>query len=148
MTRTVVHAGFTIERRYPSAPARVVSAFADPALKERWFALPQEWVGAAHELDFRVGGREFNHGGDPSGRTHTFESRFHAIVPDRRIVFAYDMHLDGEHVSVSLTTVELEPDGAGTLLTFHHAQFVDATARDNHERGWTELLGKLEAYLA
>jgi uncharacterized protein YndB with AHSA1/START domain len=58
------------------------------ALKARWFALPQEWVGAVHELDFRVGGREFNHGGDPSGRTHTFESRFHAIVPDRRIVFA------------------------------------------------------------
>ena len=39
-------------------------------------------------------------------------------MPDRRIVFSYDMHLDGEHDSVSLTTVELEPDGGGTRLTF------------------------------
>ena len=36
----------------------------------------------------------------------------------------------------------LKPDGAGTLLTFHHEQFADATARDNHERGWTELFGQ------
>jgi uncharacterized protein YndB with AHSA1/START domain len=44
--------------------------------------------------------------------------------------------------------VSLKPDGAGTLLTFHHEQFADATARDNHQRGWTELLGRLENYLA
>ena len=33
-----------------------------------------------------------------------------SIVPDRRIVFVYDMPLDGEHASVSVTTVELEPE--------------------------------------
>ena len=45
-------------------------------------------------------------------------------------------------------TVQLKPDGAGTLLTFRHEQFVDQTARDNHERGWTELFEKLDRYLA
>ena len=45
-------------------------------------------------------------------------------------------------------TISMQPDGGGTLLTFHHEQFVDETARDNHARGWTELLGKLENYLA
>ena len=45
-------------------------------------------------------------------------------------------------------TVLLKPEGAGTLLTFTHEQFADATARDNHERGWTELLAKLEFHLA
>ena len=42
----------------------------------------------------------------------------------------------------------MKPEGSGTLLTFLHEQFADATARDNHERGWTELFAKLESYLA
>ena len=48
----------------------------------------------------------------------------------------------------SLVTVQLKPDGAGTLLTFHHEQFFDVTARDNHERGWTDLFVNLEKLLA
>jgi hypothetical protein len=44
--------------------------------------------------------------------------------------------------------VQLKPDGAGTLLTFHHEQFFDVTARDNHERGWTDLFVNLEKLLA
>jgi uncharacterized protein YndB with AHSA1/START domain len=106
---TVVHSSFTIERTYPSPPARVFSAFADPALKSRWFGGPD----SDHELDFRVGGRETS-----AGSSHRFEGHYHAIVPGQRIVFSYDLHLKGAHVSTSLTTVELEPDGDGTRLTF------------------------------
>src|SRR4051795_5221390 len=109
MTPAVVHSSFTIERAYPNPPARVFSAFADPALKSRWFGGPD----AEHELDFRVGGRELSR-----SDTHTFESRYHAIIPERRIVFSYDLHLDDAHVSTSLTTIELEPEGGGTRLTF------------------------------
>jgi uncharacterized protein YndB with AHSA1/START domain len=43
--------------------------------------------------------------------------------------------------------VSIKPDAGGTLLTFHHAQFVDETARDNHARGWTEFLGNLENFV-
>lgn len=45
-------------------------------------------------------------------------------------------------------TVLIKPDGAGTLLTFRHEQFADETARDNHQRGWTEFLVNLENYVA
>ena len=44
-------------------------------------------------------------------------------------------------------TFTIKPDAGGTLLTFHHAQFVDETARDNHQRGWTEFLGNLAQYV-
>jgi len=47
----------------------------------------------------------------------------------------------------SLLTISLKPDGAGTLLTLHHEQFFGRGARDGHEKGWTELLGKLEQSL-
>jgi len=145
MTIPVVHSSFTIERRYPSPPERVFSAFADPALKARWFAVPAEWLDAVHELDFRVGGREYNYGRDPEGRTHTFESRFHAIVPDQRIVFSYDLYHDEEHVSVSLTTVEIESDGSGTRLTFTEqgAYFEGPDGPAAREHGTGVLLDRL-----
>ncbi len=40
MTRTAVHDTFVIERTYAASPARVFSAFADPARKVRWFGDP------------------------------------------------------------------------------------------------------------
>ena len=48
----------------------------------------------------------------------------------------------------SLLTIALKPDGAGTLLMLHHEQFFNEAARDGHEKGWAELLGKLEQSLA
>jgi uncharacterized protein YndB with AHSA1/START domain len=57
-------------------------------------------------------------------------------VPDRRIVFAYDMHLDDTRISVSLATVECKPAGAGTRLIFtEQASFLD---------GYNDLAGREE----
>ena len=83
---SVTHADFTIERRYPYTPRQTFSAFAEPELRRQWFANPGGWDDAEWELDFRVGGGERNRGG---GRR--FHSRFHDIVDDERIVFAYDL---------------------------------------------------------
>ena len=67
-------------------------------------------------------------------------------MPNERLVFSWAWHSTPERES--LVTISIKPDGGGTLLTFHHEQFADEAARDNHERGWTELLDKLESYLA
>ena len=48
----------------------------------------------------------------------------------------------------SLVTVELKPDGTGTLLTLTHAQFADEDARDRHQFGWNGALDKMEKFLA
>ena len=39
-------------------------------------------------------------------------------MPDTRIVYSYDMHLNEDRISVSVTTVEFEAAGEGTRLTF------------------------------
>ena len=49
---------FTIERRFPSVAVPDLPAFADPALKRRWFKVPDSWTDADWSLDFRVGGGE------------------------------------------------------------------------------------------
>jgi uncharacterized protein YndB with AHSA1/START domain len=143
--RSVTHATFSIERTYDAPPGRVFAAFADRAIKVHWFSGPEEWGPDEHELDFRVGGRETSRGGPPGGPVHTFEARYYDIVPDERLVFAYDMRLDDTRISVSLATVELEPVGAGTRLTFtEQAAFLDGyDDAGSRERGTRDLLDAL-----
>jgi len=45
-------------------------------------------------------------------------------------------------------TITLKPESAGTLMIFHHAQFFDETARDNHQRGWSSFFDKLDTFVA
>ena len=147
--RRVTHTTFVIERTYPTPPARVFAAFADPEIKQRWFAGPPEWEAGEREMEFRVGGRETNRGGPPVGPIHAFEARYYDIVPDQRIIFGYDMHLDDTRISVSLATVELTPTGAGTRLKFtEQGAFLDGfDDPGGRERGTIELLDALGAEL-
>ncbi|HEY5250783.1 MAG TPA: SRPBCC family protein [Acidimicrobiales bacterium] len=115
--RSVAHDTFVIERTYGAPPARVFKAWAEPAAKARWFAGAGE-PGNGYELDFRVGGREVNRGGPPDGPVYLFDARYHEIVDGERFVFSYDMYADATCISVSVTTVELRSEGAGTRLVY------------------------------
>ncbi len=147
--RSVTHATFVVERRYDASPARVFAAWADPAVKARWFVGPDDWESSDHELDFRVGGREISRGGLPGGPVYAYEGRYQDIVPDERIVVAYDMHLDQTRISVSLATVELKPAGAGSRLTYtEQGAFLDGhDTPAQREQGTGSLLDGLGAEL-
>jgi uncharacterized protein YndB with AHSA1/START domain len=124
--RSVEHDTFTLERNYGAAPPKVFAAWADPAAKARWFRGPEEWEAGPYELDFRVGGREVSSGGPQGGPVHTYNAVYLDIVPDTRIIYAYDMYMDETRISVSLATVQLEPVATGTRLTLtEHGAFLD-----------------------
>lgn len=146
--RSVTHATFAVERTFGASPARVFAAWADPEAKGRWFGDPAQGV-EEHELDFRVGGREFNRG-TVEGQDYAYEARYLDIVPDERIVYAYDMHTRGNRISVSLGTVELEPDGAGTRLTYtEQGAYLDGLdTPEQRQQGTGGLFDALAAELA
>ena len=148
-TRSVTHANFTIERHFKQAPARVFKAFATEANKQAWFHGPDEWGRDVHQMDFRVGGRETSVGGPPGGPVSSFRAIYQDIVPDPRIIFSYDMDLDGAEISVSLTTIELKPDGTGTHLVYtEQGAYLDGWDKpDGREEGTRGLLDNLEHYL-
>jgi uncharacterized protein YndB with AHSA1/START domain len=138
---SVTHTTFTIERVYPVAPARVFSAFADQELKERWFAMPPDWVDTHHSLDFRPGGHESNRGGPPGGTVHRFEARYHDIVENERIVYSYDLYLDERRMSVSLATIELQRHPEGTRMLFtEQGAFLDGIDDPANREVGTNLL--------
>ena len=147
--RSTQHGTFVIERTFAASPARVFAAWAEPKAKARWFRGPDEWKEAGRELEFRVGGRECLTGVWPSGRVSAFDGRYQDIVPDQRIIYSYDMHLDGKRISVSLATVEFMPAGAGTRMIFtEQAVFLDGfDDAGGRERGTGALLDNLEAAL-
>jgi uncharacterized protein YndB with AHSA1/START domain len=151
IARTVTHATFVSERTYAASPARVYSAFSDPAIKSRWFHGPAEWGQAEQEMDFRVGGRERLKGKFNRGTVSDFNALYHDIVPRERIVYSYSMHVDEKKISVSLATIVLEPakvgGKAGTrLLLTEQGAFLDgyddAGSREHGTKGLIEAMAK------
>ncbi|MEO8906898.1 MAG: SRPBCC domain-containing protein [Microbacteriaceae bacterium] len=114
--RTITHADFTLERDFSAPPAGVFAVFTSSEVKRAWFAKQGDAHAEHHDLDFRVGGREFRRGKHVDGRTRTSTTHYIDIVPNERIVCTYELRLDEQLVSVSLATFEFLPEEGGTLL--------------------------------
>jgi uncharacterized protein YndB with AHSA1/START domain len=131
--RQIIHADFTIERDFLAPAAAVYAAFSDAEQKQAWFAPRSEMVRprevdqpgeagqpdhsmAKHELDFRIGGREFRRGRTGDGPVVSLTATYYDIVPNERIVYAYETYHNETRVSVSLATIEFLPEDDGTLL--------------------------------
>ena len=144
--RSIKHASFVIERRFDYDPALVYRAWTDPAAKARWFNGPADkWLEEVREMDVRVGGRDRLIGKFVDGSESRFEAQYFDVVPERRLVYTYDMYWQGKKISVSLASVEFVLAGKGTkLVVTEQGSFLDgyddAGAR---ERGTSDLLDSL-----
>ena len=146
--RSTNHGTFVIERSYEARPARVWQAWADPDEKRRWFG-PRVLDKPNHELDFRVGGSERLTVQAGDGALYTFVSRYQDIVAGERLIHTYEMYRDDARISVSVATVELEAEGAGTRLTLtEQGVFLDGLDDPaEREHGTRELLDALAAHV-
>jgi uncharacterized protein YndB with AHSA1/START domain len=147
--RSITHGSFTFERVYDAKPAQVFAAFADISAKSAWFVGPDEFGEPDWSMDFRVGGREVLRNGVEGGPVFTFDARYTDIVPDGRIVYTYEMYQDDARLSVSVATLEFEPDGGGTrLILTEQGAFLDGLDTvAQREQGTGELLDNLGAVL-
>lgn len=149
VTRSINHAQFTIEREVPVAPAVVFRAFADPAVKAKWFGGEEGWEQGEVSVDFEVGGREVNEGTFEKKVTSRFVATYTDIVENERLVYTYDMWINGAHISTSVATWEFEPTTVGTKLTLvefgAHLDGFDTGAQ--REEGTRGLVDALVAYL-
>ena len=138
--RSVVHGEFTIGRVFATTPERLYQAFTDAEAKAKWFQGPEGWRLLERAMDVRVGGRERAKGQFPHGLTTTFDAVYLDVVANERLIYAYEMRLDGVKISASLATLSFAPDPMGARLTLtEQGAFLDgyddAGSRENGTRG-------------
>lgn len=150
--RTQTHATFVLERDYDATTERVWQAFADEEAKKKWFGAEDDddWKITESVHDFRVGGTDVNIGTFQDDMESRFVGTYTDIVPNERIVYSYDMWVNGAHLSTSVTTITFEETASGTHLTFtEQGVFLDnADNPAQREAGTSTLLDALGASLA
>jgi len=151
---STIHNTFVIERKFPQLPKRVFSAFAQPALKRRWYAEGDHEI-QEFRMDFRVGGSEqfryrFKEGHPIAGSVIANESVFQDIEDDKRIVMTSRMSLNGKPIVVMLATFEFVPSETGTdLILTHQGAYIDwPDGVKMIEMGWRGLIERLAKELA
>jgi uncharacterized protein YndB with AHSA1/START domain len=146
----VVHDTLVIDRHFKHPPAFVFQAWSSEDNKRPWFANNKDWENYKYELDFRVGGREYDHSRAlESDMESIYDARYEDIVDGQRIVLAYTMTINGVRLSSSLLTLEFIADGDNTRLSLTEqiAMFGDREGIEHRREGWQGILGTLEKHL-
>ena len=111
---SALHDTFRIDRHFDAEPARVFRAFADPEAKAKWFGSPA--ATRRESFDFREGGRETMESVFENTK-YGYVASYTDIIPDQRIVYTYEMTMNGQRISVSVATIELRAAAGGTDFT-------------------------------
>jgi len=144
--RSVVHATFHLERTYDAPARRVWRALTDEAAKQKWFGgAPGSWELLERHMDVRPGGRERLKGRWEGGVVSTFDATYFDVIPNERLVYAYEMHLGDRKISVSVATMQLESaSGKTTLKVTEQGAFLDGyDDAGSREQGTGHLLDAL-----
>jgi uncharacterized protein YndB with AHSA1/START domain len=150
MDRSAVHDTFSFNRHYGAAPGRVYQAFSDSTAKGQWFTGPAESKQEDVSFDFREGGKETVTTILEDGMRITFAATYTDIVPPERIVYTYEMAMNGQRISVSVVTIELHAGaGGGTdLILTEQGVYLDGLDSPQQRRQGTEvLLAELAGHL-
>ena len=144
--RSQTHGTFVVERSYPAPVSSVWHALSDNDARDQWFGGGPQFDVRDKSHDFRVGGVAIEDGQWHGGPQSRFHATYTDIVDQQRIVFTYDMWLDGRHISTSLTTIVVEPEGQATRLTYteqavHFDGLDSVEGREEGTRGLLDSLG-------
>jgi uncharacterized protein YndB with AHSA1/START domain len=125
----------SVERRVAAPPERVYRYLTDGA---RW----SRWQGIETTLEATRGGELTIRMGDGNLASGTFVE----LVPSRRVVFTWGWQggAFGLEPGASTVTIDLLPDGDGTLIRLTHSGLPPA-AGEPHLAGWELHLDRLTA---
>lgn len=142
----IEHASLVIGRELSASPRHVFRFWSEAQLKARWSRCHPDWLVLEDRFDFRVGGTEAKRWHTPKGDEQTFHAHYLDIVPERRIIYAYEMSFAGTRLSASLVTVTFETAGRKTKMTFTEQLAIltgGTAARDQRLVGTEEGLERL-----
>lgn len=127
--RSVLHTSFVIDRQFRASPKRVFQAWTDPKAKQGWSDCHADLNDTDYSLDFRPGGSEIHRVVYPDGAVQLVQKHYFDVVPNERIIYAYDIELGKRRLSVSLVTVQFEASTEGTRMLYNE----QVTYLDGHQ---------------
>lgn len=150
MAPTTLHTTLVFEREIPAPVEKVFAAFADPTARADWGTPSDTATVIYDETNFREGGQDrFRCGSKADPNIHG-TTRYLDIIPNRRVVSSETIVVDGKRLCVSLTTLELTPDGKQTRLksTTQLASFIGEDMVKGHKTGNDATLDNLVRYFS
>lgn len=139
--------GLELERTIPATPEQVFDAWTRPEQVSRWFSPSSEYTTVVHALDPRLGGSyriELRHA---SGKVRIAYGEYRVFDRPRQLAFTWRWESDAS-MPDTLVSIDLRAAGEGTRLVLQHKRFDSAAMRDEHEKGWTGCLARIEVALA
>jgi uncharacterized protein YndB with AHSA1/START domain/DNA-binding transcriptional ArsR family regulator len=134
---------FRMTRRFMASPERVFDAWIDPETARKWLFTSPTSESTRTELDPRVGGT-WTITDRRDGVDYTALGEYLEIDRPRRLVFTFAMpQFDPRSDRI---VVEIEPDGAGCILTLTH-ELLPPEYHAATEDGWSKMFDNLDTVL-
>ena len=134
----------TMVHRFSRPPAEVWRAWTDPNVARLWFGSDPDGEVLDAKMDARVGGSFEVRFANSNKTEHTCMGRYLEVEPHEKLAFTWTWK-DRPNVEERVEIV-FEPDKAGTLMSFEHADIDSATLHD-YAPGWKRTFEKLERAL-
>ncbi len=131
-----------VKRVIDADPETLFEALTNQKIMKQWFyASRDEGWSASVENDPKEGGsfKVDMHGPED---TYPHEGVYKEIVPNEKIVFTWNSHL----VTDTVVTITLNKVDEGTEVKLKH-EFMPIEEKQNHTRGWTEILANLDQFV-
>jgi uncharacterized protein YndB with AHSA1/START domain len=137
-----------LKHTFNASPERVYKAWTDPTIMSEFMCVSGN-ARVDAQTDVRLGGsfRIAMHRDD--GEQFIATGTYRELVPNERIVCTWSWEEDDPALAKeTILTLEFAPRGTQTELTLTHENFRDSQQRDNHAKGWGEMLEGLERVLS
>jgi uncharacterized protein YndB with AHSA1/START domain len=131
-----------VRRTIHASPERIYDAWTTADALTRWFAPSSDFTTVVHTVDLRVGGHyriEMRH---RDGSSHIAVGAYRELTRPTRLSFSW--RWEGTPMTDTLVTIELRPSGASTELVLTHSGFTTEHDRNEHTKGWTGCLARID----
>lgn len=135
-----------IQRIFRAPREKVFEAWTRPEHLTRWFVPSAEYTSKV-DLDLREGGEYRIVMTAPNGKIHDLRGVYREITPPRKLVYTWAWQNEPQF-GETVVSIEFLDHEQGTEIVLTHQRFPDEPARNEHNKGWTGCLDRLEQFVA